>query len=124
MGKSTTGILEGQLKPCPESPNCVCSFQHKDDEEHYIAPETFSENPIEKLAALLEKQGLKIVEKNETYLHATDTSLIFRFVDDFEALYDGDTQTLHFRSASRLGRSDFGVNRKRVEKIKSLLQKQ
>ena len=60
----------------------------------------------------------KIVTADERYIHAEFSSGLFRFVDDVEFLIDPDTKTIHFRSASRVGRSDLGVNRKRMEEIR------
>ena len=58
--------------------------------------------------------------EDESYLHYEFTSLLLRFVDDVEFLFDDETKTVHFRSASRTGYGDFGVNRKRMEEIRSL----
>jgi uncharacterized protein (DUF1499 family) len=63
----------------------------------------------------------KLVEENDSYLHYEFTSLLFRFVDDVEFLFDDESKTIHFRSASRTGYGDFGVNRRRMEVIRSLL---
>ena len=61
----------------------------------------------------------QIVTDEETYIHATFTSLIFRFVDDVQFVIDDATKTIHFRSASRVGRGDMGVNRNRMEEIRT-----
>ena len=61
------------------------------------------------------------MEEDETYLHVEFTSRIFRFVDDVEFVFEDETKTIHFRSASRTGYSDFGVNRNRMEEIRRLL---
>jgi uncharacterized protein (DUF1499 family) len=66
----------------------------------------------------------KLVEEDETYLHYEVTSLLFRFVDDVEFLFDDDTKTIHFRSASRTGYGDLGVNRTRMEQVRSLVDRQ
>jgi len=58
--------------------------------------------------------------KDETYLHYEATSLLLRFVDDVEFLLDDETKTIHFRSASRTGYGDLGVNRKRMEQVRAL----
>lgn len=60
---------------------------------------------------------VRIVEQRADYLHATFTSLVFRFVDDVEFYVDSEARLLHYRSASRVGHSDFGVNRKRMQKL-------
>jgi uncharacterized protein (DUF1499 family) len=62
------------------------------------------------------------VEEDETYLHYECASLLLRFVDDVEFLFDEPGKTIHFRSASRVGYGDFGVNRRRMEDIRSRLQ--
>lgn len=115
------GIFEEKLRGCPSSPNCVSSFAP--DEKHKIAALKYSASKVEMLARLksvIEKmEGAKIVIERDNYLYAEFTSKLFRFVDDVEFLFDDETKTLHFRSASRLGHSDLGVNRKRIETIKS-----
>ena len=60
----------------------------------------------------------KLVQEADTYLHYEFTSLLLRFVDDVEFLFDDETKTIHFRSASRTGYGDFGVNRRRMEDIR------
>jgi uncharacterized protein (DUF1499 family) len=64
----------------------------------------------------------KLVEEDETYLHYEFTSLLLRFVDDVEFLFDDETKTIHFRSASRSGYGDLGVNRRRMEDIRSRIE--
>jgi uncharacterized protein (DUF1499 family) len=64
----------------------------------------------------------KLVGEDESYLHYEFTSLLFRFVDDVEFLFDDDTKTVHFRSASRTGYGDLGVNRKRMEQVRDLVE--
>jgi len=91
-----SGLVEGMLSKCPNKPNCVCSEQ-KDDAKHYIDP---------------------IIIPN--YLAATFTSAIFRFVDDLEIRIDSTQKVIHIRSASRVGYSDMGVNKKRTELLKKL----
>jgi uncharacterized protein (DUF1499 family) len=73
-------------------------------------------------AAVHSLNRTKLVEENETYLHYEFTSFLFRFVDDVEFLFDDDTKTVHFRSASRTGYGDLGVNRRRMEQIRSLIE--
>lgn len=114
------GIQEGRLAPCPGSPNCVCT---QDAEPlHAIEPLTFEDDAPEawaRLKAVLAKQPrCKIVVDEEGYLHAEFTSLLFRYVDDVEFQLDAGKGQIHFRSASRAGRSDLGVNRARMEEIR------
>ena len=72
-------------------------------------------------AAIATLPRTKLVEEHESYLHYEFTSLLLRFVDDVEFLFDENTKTVHFRSASRLGYSDLGVNRKRMELVRALV---
>jgi uncharacterized protein (DUF1499 family) len=67
---------------------------------------------------ILHEKRTKIVTETSTYLHAEFTSALWRFVDDVEFSIDENAKLIHMRSASRLGRSDFGVNRKRIEDIR------
>lgn len=117
------GVVDGKLRGCPSSPNCVSGFAL--DEEHKIGSLKYSSSKEElfaKLKSVIEKMdGTKIVVEMHNYLYAEFTSKLFRFVDDVEFLLEDETKTLHFRSASRLGHSDLGVNRKRIETIKSRL---
>jgi uncharacterized protein (DUF1499 family) len=115
-----------RLDPCPNSPNCVSS--QASDESHAIAPFRYRKSRAEAKEALKEVirslPRTKLVEEDETYLHYEVTSLLFRFVDDVEFLFDDDTKTIHFRSASRTGYGDLGVNRTRMEQLRSLSERQ
>ena len=117
------GVTDGTLLSCPASPNCVSSFAA--DSKHRIAPLKYSASKEQILlqlkAAVANMGGARVVSEEGNYLRAEFTSKLFRFVDDAEFLLDDETKTLHFRSASRLGYSDMGVNRRRIETIKSLL---
>ena len=112
------------LAPCPSSPNCV-STQAK-DAGHAIAPYRYRKSKAEAKEALKEivrsLPRTKLVEEDEAYLYYEFTSFLFRFVDDVEFLLDDQTKTVHFRSASRTGYGDFGVNRRRMEEIRSLAE--
>ena len=119
------GIADGKLTPCPDSPNCVSS-QSK-DQHHYIEPLHFT-GPLEasrkKLIKILDSmQRVKIIRETNNYLHVTVTSRFFRFVDDMEFYFVEDPPVIHIRSASRVGYSDLGVNRKRIEKIRKAMAK-
>ena len=111
------------LPPCPSSPNCVST--HATDEGHAIAPIRYRKARAEAKEAL--KEAIRslprttLVEEDEAYLHYEFTSLLLRFVDDVEFVFDDATKTLHFRSASRTGYGDLGVNRKRMEEIRRLV---
>jgi uncharacterized protein (DUF1499 family) len=122
MAKRPTnlGIVEGRLRACPATPNCVCT--HDGDEQHQIEPLTFagtSEAAIAKLKAVIEATPrTKIVTAESHYLHVEFTTLVMRFVDDVEFMVDPEHKTIHFRSASRVGYSDLSVNRRRMETIR------
>jgi len=115
------GVDNGRLAPCPKSPNCVSS--QSDDEKHYIAPIEYDgdlQEAQEKLIALLQSmKRSRIVTVENSYIQAEFTSAIFRFVDDVEFYLDDNTKTIHMRSASRVGKSDLGVNRKRMEDLRA-----
>jgi len=116
------GIREGRLAPCPSTPNCVSS--QSSDKEHAIEPLTYAGDAKEAMARLAkiirEMPRTRIISQKDNYLYAEFTSLVFRFVDDVEFFSDDSAKRIHVRSASRLGSSDLGVNRKRVETIRSI----
>ena len=113
-----------QLPPCPSSPNCVST--QAQEEGHAISPISYRKSRAEAKEALKEVirslPRMQLVEENETYLHYEATSLLLRFVDDVEFLLDDETKTIHFRSASRTGYGDLGVNRKRMEQVRTLAE--
>lgn len=111
------GVQDGRLTPCPESPNCVSSYES--DETHGIAPLNASLAAIE--AVLIEQERTNIVSQDGNYLYAEFTSAIMGFVDDVEFLHDPASGQTHVRSASRLGYSDLGANRDRIEAIRTAL---
>jgi uncharacterized protein (DUF1499 family) len=115
------------LTPCPSSPNCVST--EAADPEHSIAPLEYKAGADSDLARAATMEALvrtveamkrtRIVRRSDTYLHAEYRTLV-GFVDDVEFLLDDDTGTVRFRSASRLGYSDLGVNRKRMERFREM----
>ncbi len=111
------GGPQSNLAPCPDTPNCVSS--ESKDEEHRVAPLNSSIQDIEQIIRNMDRAN--IVIKNDQYLYAEFTSAVMGFVDDAEFLYDPVLQVVQVRSASRLGKSDLGVNRKRIEFIRSAL---
>ena len=113
------GLKNGCLRPCPSSPNCVNSMGNE-DETHRI--ESFHSVSLAELRELLQnEERVEIVTDRENYLHAEFTSRIMRFVDDVEFFSVAEEQVIHVRSASRLGRSDLGANRHRVEGLRAKL---
>lgn len=114
---TTLGAQNGELAACPDSPNCVSSFEQR--ESHAIAPLTGNLAAVR--AALAEMPRAVIVTDENNYIHAEFTSRLMGFVDDVEFLADPASGQVHVRSASRLGHSDLGVNRDRVEAIRALM---
>jgi len=116
------GAINGRLAPCPDSPNCVCSQDQ--DEQHQISPLKYTGATAEARQHLLEvlqqQRGCRIVVQENDYLRAEFRSLVFGFVDDVEFLFDPGQNVIQVRSASRIGHSDLGVNRKRIETIRVL----
>jgi uncharacterized protein (DUF1499 family) len=114
------GVHQGRLLPCPDSPNCVSS-QSK-DERHAVEPIRFDSNGRGVIIRLLEiiesMPRTKIVEKSDTYIRGEFRTPIFRFTDDVEFLIDEENRVIHIRSASRVGYSDLGANRKRAGRIR------
>ncbi|MEL7497827.1 MAG: DUF1499 domain-containing protein [Planctomycetota bacterium] len=117
---STLGVRNGTLAECPESPNCVATQSGNDSQRmEPVSYEGSSEAIIEKIKSTVETKfaRTKLISETEHYLHFEFTSLIFRFVDDVEFLIDDTSKQIHFRSASRVGYSDLGANRKRMQTI-------
>jgi uncharacterized protein (DUF1499 family) len=112
-----------RLSPCPTNPNCVSS--KASDETHRVEPFPFSGGAGESLArvkaAALSLPRSRVSVEEPLYVRLTFRSAVFGFVDDVELEADEDAKVVHVRSASRVGRSDFGVNRKRVEAIRAKL---
>lgn len=116
---NTLGLQDGKLAPCPKSPNCVCSEIHtQNDADHYIQAIQGDKALWAKFKGIIHEQGGEVIIDDGNYVHATFSTPIFHYVDDVELRFDEATSLIHIRSASRMGRSDFGVNRKRVEKLK------
>jgi uncharacterized protein (DUF1499 family) len=117
------GVNNGKLAPCPNSPNCVSS--QSSDVGHSIAPLTYNSTPeeaIAKLKSVIESlPRTKIITESNDYLYAEFKSALMGFVDDVEFYLDPKANVIQVRSASRLGQSDLGVNRKRIETIRAKL---
>ena len=114
-----------RLEPCPDSPNCVSSQEQR--EGHAIPPLRFSDAPEVAWGRLQEViEGMartKILTTTPNYLHAEFKIAVFGFVDDVECVLEPESGTIQIRSASRVGHSDLGVNRRRVEKIRAAFER-
>ncbi|WP_415903857.1 DUF1499 domain-containing protein [Neptuniibacter sp. QD48_55] len=124
------GIVDSRLTKCSSKPNCVCSeFLGT---THYIEPLALPANVkdsdavIAVLLDVIEGSGgvVKSIIKENRYIAAEFSSRILGFVDDFEVRIDMEERLVHFRSASREGYSDFGVNKARVRSLTSQLEKE
>jgi len=115
------GLKDGRLAPCKRTPNCVSSQADAVDREHYIAPIVFR-GPMRALRQAVESMPrATVISAAGNYLYAEFRTRLMRYVDDVELYYDEPAGLVHVRSASRLGRRDFGVNRRRIEELRSRL---
>jgi uncharacterized protein (DUF1499 family) len=116
--------MSGRLASCPDSPNCVSSDAI--DPSHHVStfaiilPATEAWRLVRE--AVNDIPRTTITEVTDHYLHAECRSAVFRFVDDLELELRPGERIIAVRSASRIGYSDFGVNRRRVERLRSVLQ--
>ena len=113
-------MVDCKLRPCPSTPNCVCSTDGRGP--RFIEPIIFtgdSDVALTQLKAVLaDQKRTRLVAEEGDYLHAECRSLIFGFVDDLEFYLDRPGRKIHVRSASRIGTYDWGVNRRRVESVR------
>ena len=114
------GINDSHLSPCPESPNCVVS--QNGDEKHSIEPITYSTDRETAKKTLLKVLTVvprtEVIKSDDDYILAESKSRIFSFVDDVEFYFPEGENVIHMRSASRVGESDLGVNKRRLEQIR------
>ena len=118
MAETTT-----RMQPCPSSPNCVCSDA---TDEHAIAPLKLASDPQQtwqKLQEYLTQQTAYTVKQSEDgYIKAEAKTRLLRFVDDLEFELRTEAGVIAVRSASRVGYSDLGANRRRIEKIRRAVE--
>jgi uncharacterized protein (DUF1499 family) len=119
------GVQDARLTPCPSSPNCVSSDAPAGD-DHQITPlplaGTVQDGWKRARAAVASLERVQIVHETEGYLHAECTSALIGYVDDLELHLRADDGQIAVRSASRLGYSDMGVNRGRVEEVRKRIE--
>jgi uncharacterized protein (DUF1499 family) len=117
------GVNNGKLTACPATPNCVNSQVSAIDIEHSIKPIEVGGDTQRIMADLkLAVQSIPrftIIKETNNYLSVQFTSNLMGFVDDVEFYLDDTGKAIQVRSASRLGESDLGVNRQRIEEIRS-----
>lgn len=120
---SNLGVTNHHLAPCPSTPNCVSS--ESNDSEHYIQPLSYSGNNISAIRMQLEnllnqQPRIQVIASTDNYIYAQATTRWLGFVDDLEFYFNPEQPGLiTVRSASRLGESDLGVNRARIEGIRA-----
>lgn len=117
---SNLGIHDFQLTPCPPSPNCVVS--QNGDAAHAIEPIVYKSDLKTAQQTLLKVLSVvprtEVIAQTEDYIRAESTSRLLGFVDDLEFYFPEEAKVIQVRSASRLGESDLGVNRRRLEQIR------
>jgi uncharacterized protein (DUF1499 family) len=119
------GVKDGKLPRTKRTPNNVSSQADPSDAEHAIAPIRFKGSAVEAMAAVRKAvesmERATVIRHEGNYLYAEFKSKLLGFVDDVEFTHDEKAGVIHVRSASRLGRKDFGVNRARVEALRARL---
>lgn len=116
------GAYKDQLAPCPSSPNCVSSVADEKEDQYPVIRFTGTQEQAKAklLSVLNEYPRCTITQDKDNYLRTEFTTAVFRFTDDAEFLIlDGKIQV---RSASRVGYSDFGKNRSRMDDIKEAFE--
>ena len=117
---SKLGLIDNHLVSCPASPNCVVS--QNGDKKHAIEPIAYHVDRDKAKETLLKVLSVvprtEVIEETDNYIHALSKSRIFKFIDDVEFYFPKDENVIHIRSASRVGESDLGVNRRRMEQIR------
>ncbi len=120
------GVKDGRLAPLKRTPNCVSSQADRADAEHFIAPILFRGSALDAIAAARKAvesmRRSSVIRQEGNYLYAEFRSKLMGYVDDVEFTYDEKAGLLHVRSASRLGRRDYGVNRARVEALRARIE--
>lgn len=119
------GVNDGRLASCGRRINCVSSQAEPGDAQRYVAPLPLKGSAVQAIAAarraVESMPRARVVHADENYLHAEFRSRLMGYVDDVEFAVDAKAGVLHVRSASRLGRRDFNVNRERVEALRARL---
>ncbi|WP_019415672.1 DUF1499 domain-containing protein [Paenisporosarcina sp. TG20] len=119
------GVTNRKLKPVEEKPNSVST--QTDIKRNHMEPIPYTSNHGKSKCTIKmvmkRMKRVELHEEQENYLHYIETSKVFKFKDDIEFYFDETEQVIHFRSKSRVGQFDFGVNRKRMQKIRDAFNK-
>ena len=114
------GLVDGRLRPCPPSPNCICS--EEGGSESSISPLGFGCAPKAAFLSLVEfleaEPNATIIDVRDGYVHAVYRTRFLGFADDVEFRLDAEARAVHVRSASRIGYSDLGANRARIDDLR------
>ncbi len=121
-----SGVTDGRLAPCPKSPNCVSSQTDQADKK--VEPLRYEGDRQSAKAKLLrviaEHPSTRVETDDDRYIHVVFTTSLLRFKDDVEFYFAEDEPVIHVRSASRVGYSDLGANRRRVETLRNAFARQ
>jgi uncharacterized protein (DUF1499 family) len=119
-------LIEGKLRPCPDSPNCVCSEHSRT--AHFVEPLEFSDDTEEAWARLIDivKQQPRttVIIETADYIEVRVKTRFFRFQDVLEFRLARAANQIHVRSASKVGYSDLGTNRRRIETLRRLFREE
>lgn len=119
--RPVSGLVDGRLRPCPQTPNCVSSLAT--DERHAVEPLRFRGDPHEAFARLVgivrSAPRTELLRLEDSYAHFEVTTALMRYRDDVELHLDEAGGVVHVRSSSRVGHGDLGANRARVESIRA-----
>lgn len=121
--KPQVGVNQGRLMACPNKPNCITTQAASEDQQVPALSYNASLKQImSEVRQAIKAMDGEIQSQSDIYFHVTFKSSLFGFVDDFEVFVDDANKIIHLRSASRVGHSDLGANKKRYEKFKSQLK--
>ncbi len=120
------GVHNGKLMPCNGKWNCAIT-QTVDGQKPSTQPIYYTSSKKDARALLkkiiLSFARVKIVSEADDYMHATFESGFWHFIDDVEFYLPNNAKVIQMRSASRKGKYDFGVNKRRLKKIKKMFDK-
>ncbi|MGZ0173808.1 MAG: DUF1499 domain-containing protein [Planctomycetales bacterium] len=124
--QANAALIDGKLRPCPDSPNCVCS-EHLGT-AHFVEPLEFSGDADEAWARLIgivkQQPRTTMVIETADYIETRVKTRFFRFEDLLEFRLDRAVKQIHVRSASKVGSSDLGTNRRRIETLRRLFREE
>lgn len=111
--------MPNKLKPCPQSPNCVSTQTDQEAKKREPIAYTgdLADAKIRLMTAIDGMKRTRLESETDNYLHYTFKTWPIPFTDDVEFLFDDEAKLIHYRSASRVGHSDLGVNSKRMAKV-------